>query len=98
MRNATMFIVGMMMIAMLVGFGASAGAPADIEDGYVTATKEKGQFLEVDEDDDAEDVDCPEHVHPLWKTAWLVVGSTGGAYICDGDCPPDEEPDRAIRF
>ena len=39
MRKATMFIVGMLMIAMLVGFGASAGAPAELEDGMEIGTR-----------------------------------------------------------
>ena len=84
MSYATKLAVGMLMIAMLVGLGASAEAPVDTEDDPSTGTMEKGHLLEVD--------DVVEHTHPLFNSELLVVGSTGGAHTCYGDCPLDDEP------
>lgn len=81
MKNATMITVGLLMIAMLVGFGAlTAGSLAK---GYDWSAEDKvGQFLE------AEDDGPKEHIHPQWDTDWKVVGSRGGACPCCGDCEP----------
>jgi hypothetical protein len=85
MNKATMFAVGILMIAMLVGLGASAEAPLD--DGCDDSSLEKmakGRFMEAE--------DPTEHSHPLWGTDWNVVGSRGGAYTCVDECPDPEEP------
>jgi hypothetical protein len=85
MKKATMFAVGMLMIAMLVGLGASAEAPAESYDDWQLEKKQRGQF---------QGTDVEEHSHPLWETQWIVVGSRGGTYACCvecyGECPPDE--------
>ena len=52
MSRKTVFMVGMLMIAMLVGFGASAGAPADFEYDLVTGSRAAPPIDPVETDDD----------------------------------------------
>ncbi len=85
MKKATMFVVGILMIAMLVGFGATAAAPADPYDEWEIEKKGVGVFLEDDHDDDGP-VHCP------WGDEYLVLGSKGGAHWCCGCCPGCVEP------
>jgi hypothetical protein len=87
MKKATMFAVGMLMIATLVGLGASAEAPDEPGDDWTVETRSKGHFLE---DDHSDFNDGP--VHCPWETDWLVVGSNGGAHWCCGCCPGCVEP------
>ena len=89
MKKAAMCAVGMLMIVMLVGLGASAEAPADPYDDWEMASKQTGQFLEVENEEDGP---C----HAPWTTEWNVVGSRGGLYTCCGCCPGCVEPETRM--
>ena len=95
MKKATMFVVGILMIAMLVGFGATAAAPADPYDQEEIEKRNVGVFLE--------DEKKGEHCHPQWDNALLVLGSAGGTCLCcDEDCDAESGypcmPDKSVRI
>ena len=75
MRNATMFIVGMLMIASLVGLGASAGAPAEFEEEMAIGTR----AMEQDPEDD--EPECP----PQPKLPNVV--NSWGLRVIECNCP-----------
>ena len=78
MNKATMFAVSMLMIATLVGLGASAEAPDDTGEDLGTATK--GRFLSVEP--------CPTRCEPMFEDELLYVDSNGGVItICSDECP-----------
>jgi hypothetical protein len=86
MKNATMFTVGLLMIAMLVGFGASAAAPADFEYDPHIEEEAKGQFMSKD--------GGPSY-HPMFDPPLNYADSFGG-WIADCTCPPNVGPGNLI--
>ncbi len=95
MKKATMFVVGILMIAMLVGFGATAAAPADPSDEQEIEKRNVGVFLE--------DEKKGEHCHPQWGSQLWVVGSSGGTcFCCNEDCDIESgypcDPDKSFRI
>ena len=95
MKKATMFVVGILMIAMLVGFGATAAAPADPYDQEEIEKRNVGVFLE--------DEDNGPHCHPQWGSQLWVVGAAGGTCPCcvEGCDAPNGYPcmpDKSVRI
>lgn len=84
-----MFIVGMLMIAMLVGFGATAAAPAEFEDGLAIGTRAMEPEPETDCDDDTPG--C----HPMFDPPITSYPGFGGL-ISDCPCPSPVGPSAII--
>ena len=84
-----MLTVGLLMIAMLVGLGASAAGSFAKGYDWSVETKAVGQFLEADDETDEDSDEEGQHIHTEWENEYNVVGSRGGAYTCCGCCPPD---------
>ena len=81
MSKATMLSVGMLMIALVVGLGASAEAP--VEEGRPFA-----------EEPPIPEEPCESPCEPLWDREWNVVNSRGGLITDPSgcECPiPDNE-------
>ena len=85
MNKATMFMASTLVIAMLVGFGASAAAPAEPDGEREVEMRSAGGHPEHPLPGDG-CTGCP------WDTEYLVVGSKGGLYTCCGCCPGCVEP------
>ena len=81
MKNATMCMVGLLMIVMLVGFGASAAAPAEPVDDWDRETR---SVEETKKDE------IPNRCTPILDPERQDVDSYGGLYYdCTGPgCPP----------
>ena len=88
MRKATMFIVGMLMIAMLVGFGASAAAPAEIEGGVGNGSRTAPPVDGVVSPPEEIPEDTPLRYADSWGLYWAECSCPG----CPLPEPVQEDP------
>lgn len=77
MSKKTMFIVGMMMIATLVGFGASAAAPAEIEDGLAEGSRAIPLVNGIDDNPPNTPIDNPLKYADSWGLYWVECSCPG---------------------
>ena len=82
MRNATTFMVGMLMIAMLGALVVPAQSPVYYdEDKWRSAPGDEGRYVE-------EEILETQGCHPYYDTELLYVDSNGGIITdCGGECP-----------